>query len=94
MESACHQSTLSTLSPVATTTYLEQNVSNEVERQTSKILIAGHFQTGGQPFDPRVGNYPRLAITHQHTKSCSIDLTIAAVQEREQIQNRHRRKQS
>jgi hypothetical protein len=36
---------------------LEQNVAEEVKRQTSEILIAGHLQVGRQPLNTSICDY-------------------------------------
>lgn len=51
---------------------LKQHITQKVQRQTSKILIARHFQVGRKTLDSRVGNYmSSVSVTNTMQKSTS-----------------------
>lgn len=43
--------------------YLEQDITDEVQGQARKVLVARHFQIGGETLDTGIGNLAKVSLT-------------------------------
>jgi hypothetical protein len=78
-----------TLSANVSGTYLEDNVADKVERESRQVLVTGNLQVGRKTVESSIRNFGAVSVDSRSW--IASQLTIAAVEETKQIQQRNRR---